>query len=69
MRSLLPPQAGDADAPPDLEQHKDASGERDCEDDSGQDDVHREENLKLDEFPMARTGNSDLICFPLVLMS
>ena len=28
------------DAPPDLEQYEDASGQRDCEDGSGQDDVH-----------------------------
>jgi hypothetical protein len=30
----------DADAPPDLEQHKDTSAQRDCENGSSQDEVH-----------------------------
>jgi hypothetical protein len=34
----------DADAPPDLKQYEDASGQRDCENGSGQDYVHGEDD-------------------------
>jgi hypothetical protein len=34
------PSLADADAPPNLEQHKDTSAQRDCENGSSQDEVH-----------------------------
>jgi hypothetical protein len=48
----------DADAPP--EQYEDASGQRDCEDGSGQDDVHGED----DSNPYGRARNSNLLFLP-----
>jgi hypothetical protein len=61
-RSAPSRRVADADAPPDLKQYEDASGQRDCENGSGQDYVHGEDDPTHPGYGRAR--NSNLLFLP-----